>query len=129
MGTPAPSIGADDAAIEKEIQAKGLNAPRLTPDRISGVIAKEDYIVLDGTTMTICWLTLKNGYIVTGESAAASKENFDPEIGRKIARTKAVDKIWALEGYLLKQKIYDQLRTLGEDDSDIQAAQGFPAKD
>lgn len=127
MGTPVPSIGADDAAIEKEIQAKGLNAPRLTRNLINGVIAKEDYIVLDGTTMTICWLTLKNGYVVTGESAAASKENFDAEIGRKIARTKAVDKIWALEGYLLKQKIYDQLRTLGEDDSDIQAAMGHKA--
>ncbi|HIA8366472.1 TPA: Gp49 family protein, partial [Klebsiella pneumoniae] len=51
-----------------------------------------------------CVLVLENGFIVTGESACASPENFDPEIGRKIARQNAVAKIWPLEGYLLKQR-------------------------
>lgn len=62
----------DEAEIEKEIQSKGLNAPRLTPDKIDAVIVGEDYYVFPGTTMTICALKLKNGFIVTGESAAAS---------------------------------------------------------
>nr|WP_237073141.1 Gp49 family protein [Providencia stuartii] len=57
--------------------------------------------------LTFCVLVLKNGFTVTGESACASPENFDAEIGRKIARQNAVNKIWALEGYLLKQKIHD----------------------
>lgn len=60
-----------------------------------------------GTTMTVCALTLRNGFQVVGESAAASPENFNEEIGRKIARTKARNEIWQLEGYLLKQKLYD----------------------
>jgi len=91
--------------IEQEIQDKGLNAPRLTPDAIDSVIAGEQYHVFDGTTLTVCCLTLKNGFTVTGESAAASPENFDEEVGRKIARQNAREKIWALEGYLLKQRL------------------------
>jgi len=95
----------DEKAIEAEIQAKGLNAPRLNPDMIDAAIASEQYHVFSGTTMTVCALTLRNGYIVTGESAAASPENFDQAIGRKIARDNARNKIWALEGYLLREKL------------------------
>ena len=95
----------DEKQIESEIQAKGLNAPRLTPDLIDAAIVSEQYHVFPGTTMTVAALTLRNGYIVTGESAAASPENFDKEIGRKIARDNARNKIWALEGYLLREKL------------------------
>jgi hypothetical protein len=91
--------------IEAEIQQKGLNAPRLTPADIDAVIAGEQYHVFDGTTITVCCLHLRNGFTVTGESAAASPENFDVEIGRKIARQNAREKIWALEGYLLKERL------------------------
>ena len=63
-----------------------------------------------GTTLTVCCLTLENGYTVTGESAAVSPENFDEEIGRKIARAEARDKIWALEGYLLRERLHEQER-------------------
>jgi hypothetical protein len=95
----------DEQAIEKEIQAKGLNAPRLTPALIDQQIVSETYHVFPNTTMTVCLLTLRNGYHVTGESAAASPANFDEEIGRKIARDNARNKIWALEGYLLRSKL------------------------
>lgn len=95
----------DEAQIEKEIQAKGLNAPRLNPQMIDDAIVSEQYHVFAGTTMTVCALTLRNGYIVTGESAAASPENFDQAIVRKIARDNARNKIWALEGYLLREKL------------------------
>jgi len=95
----------DEAAIEAEIQAKGLDAPRLTPAQIDAAIAGEDYHVFPGTTLTVCALILRNGFVVTGESAAASPENFDQEIGRKIARDNARQKIWALEGYLLRERL------------------------
>lgn len=94
-----------EQALEHEIQAKGLTAPRLTPDLIDSCIIGEDYYVFPNTTVTIALLTLKNGYTVTGESACASPENFDQEIGRKIARENARNKIWALEGYLLKERL------------------------
>ncbi|WP_193108483.1 Gp49 family protein [Escherichia coli] len=117
-----------DMEIEKEILAKGKTAPRLTPDHIESVIAEEHYFTaFDGIraahegvrevlsvhpstrSLTICVLVLYNGFIVTGESACASPENFDAEIGRKVVRKNAIEKIWPLEGYLLKQKLSEQI--------------------
>lgn len=97
----------DEQAIETEIQAKGLNAPRLTPAMIDGTIVAEQFHVFPGTTLTVCCLTLRNGFQVTGESASASPANFDAELGRKIARENARNKIWALEGYRLRQQLHD----------------------
>lgn len=94
--------------IEKEIQAKGLNAPRLTPDLIESKIVKEEYHLLTDV-LTVCVLTLENGFTVTGESACASPANYNKEIGDRIARDNAKEKIWILEGYLLKQKLFEGL--------------------
>lgn len=112
--------------IENEIQEKGLTAPRVTPQRINDIIASEHYFTaaqgerfaVDPVSpipkdsplhlLTFCVLVLKNGFTVTGESACASPENFDAKIGRKIARDNAVNKIWPLEGYLLRDKLSKQ---------------------
>lgn len=117
----------NDQAIEQEIQAKGKTAPRITPADIQAAIAQTHYFtaadgvrgaaiadgVDDGSTpplqlLTFCVLVLRNGFTVTGESACASPENFDAEIGRKIARQNAEQKIWMLEGYLLKQSLHNE---------------------
>ena len=95
----------DEAAIEQEIQAKGLHAPRLTPADIDGKIVAAQYHVFPGTTLTVCALLLRNGFVVTGTSAAASPANFDEEIGRKIARENARAAIWQLEGYALRERL------------------------
>ena len=134
----------NDQEIETEIQAKGLTAPRVTPQDIEANIASEHYFTaLDGATesaadaepcvdgyvdvtrnliksdtnlievskslglLTFCVIVLRNGFTVTGESACASPENFDAEIGRKIARENAVNKIWPLMGYALKQRLHE----------------------
>jgi len=119
--------------IEKEIQAKGLTAPRVTPADIEANIASEHYFTasqalctalamaavgdapfpqeVDDDTfetldlLTFCVFVLRNGFTVTGESACASPENFDAEIGRKIARANAVAKVWPLMGYELRSKL------------------------
>ena len=96
----------DEASMDAKIQAKGLNAPRLTPADIDAAIVGEDYHVFEGTTLTACCLKLRNGFTVTGESAAASPENFDQAIGREIARKNAREKIWAFEGYLLRERLH-----------------------
>lgn len=93
--------------IEREILEKNLTAPRVTLDRIEEVIASEDYYLFPNSQMTICCLTLENGFNIIGESACASPENFDAELGRKIARENAKGKIWMLEGYLVKQRLYE----------------------
>lgn len=116
-----------DDAIESEIQAKGKTAPRITPADIQAAIAQTHYFtaadgvrgaaiadgVDDGSTpplqlLTFCVLVLRNGFTVTGESACASPENFDPVIGQKVARQNAEQKIWMLEGYLLKESLYNE---------------------
>ena len=110
-----------DKDIEQEIQAKGLTAPRVTMQRINDVISEEyyfsgavgcghPYVAIERSSplhlLTFCVLVLKNGFTVTGESACASPENFDSEIGRKVARENAINKVWMLEGYLLKQELH-----------------------
>jgi hypothetical protein len=100
-----------DIEIEEEIQEKGLTAPRLTPDYILSKTKEAKYHVFDGTCLTVCCLVLENGFTVTGESACASPENFNVELGQKIARDNAIQKIWALEGYLLKEKLSNPVET------------------
>lgn len=72
---------------------------------LSADIAHPDLLKDSLKLLTFCVLVLRNGFTVTGESACASPENFDAEIGRKIARANAVQKIWPLMGYALKQKL------------------------
>lgn len=96
----------NETAIESEIQAKGLTAPRLTPDGIDAVIKSAIYWQPQGSTLTVCALELQNGTFVVGESACVSASNFDAEIGKKIAYSTAREKVWGLEGYLLKEKQY-----------------------
>ena len=91
--------------VEQQILAKRDDCPRVTPQRIDDVIVDYDYHVFPRTTLTICCLTLVNGFTITGESACASPENFDAELGRKIARDNAKQKIWALEGYALRERL------------------------
>lgn len=119
-----------DNQIEAEIQAAGANkAPRITPADIEANIIREVYFTAEhGVSgamaagelhqrtpdvghegalrlLTFCVLVLRNGFTVTGESACASPENFDPVIGRKIARQNAINKIWPLMGYELRSKL------------------------
>lgn len=76
--------------------------PRITEERVEGIIVGEQYAQFHDTT-TVCVLQLVNGYTVVGSSACAAPENYDQEVGRRLARLDAKNKVWALEGYLLKQ--------------------------
>lgn len=114
----------DDFTIEQELQDKGLTAPRVTPTDISDNIVSEHYFTAEQgvfaamtpamsndtvpselSLLTFCVLVLRNGFTVTGESACASSENFDALIGKKIARSNAVNKVWPLMGYHLKETL------------------------
>lgn len=79
-------------------------APRVSLDQIKALVASENYFV-DGT-LTICVLTLVNGYKVTGESAAADPANFNEELGRRFARERALAAIWPLAGYQLRDALH-----------------------
>jgi hypothetical protein len=123
-----------DQQTEQAIVNAGANmAPRVTPTDVAANIVSEHYFTGEqGALMgmdpakfrnmqtlgmmpgdipeslkllTFCVLTLRNGFVVTGESACASPANFNAEIGRRIARENAVAKIWPLMGYELRSKL------------------------
>ncbi len=96
----------EEQEIEKRLVDAGADAPRLTPEKIDGIIVDETFTVLPSGKCMVCELTLVNGFTVRGESACVSKENFNHEIGQDISRKDARDKVWGFEGYLLQEKIF-----------------------
>ena len=110
-----------DKSVEQEIQAKGLNAPRITPGHINDLMGRVIFniVVPEGTTSTFAHAYLDGKfYLATGHSACVSPENFDAEIGQKIAMNKAEamakDKLWELEGYLLYTCLTDSTQPAKE---------------
>lgn len=103
------------------------DSPNLSIDDIKNTIASEFYFTAaDGerfarfgeqyaledvpaalSKITFCVLILKNGYKITGVNhSSVSPENHNPELGRQLAYKDAFEKIWELEGYLLKDKLH-----------------------
>ena len=103
----------NDQEVEAEVQKLGLTAPRLTLEQVLGTISSEEYHVLQDT-ITICVLILRNGYKLVGKSMCVSAENFDVGLGKTIAKDDAVNQIWQLEGYMLKERLHYR-QTLEED--------------
>lgn len=95
----------NEQATETMIQAKGKTAPRITPEQIDALIVHEQFHVFPGTTVTVCCLTLRNGFSTVGYSACVSGENFDEEIGCGVARENARDAIWPLAGFALCERL------------------------
>ncbi len=96
----------NEQELEQRIQELRLMAPRITPEHIDSLIVSETYTLLPSGKVMVCELTLKNGFTVRGEGSAVSKANFNEEIGRKVSRSNAREKIWQLEGYLLQEQLY-----------------------
>lgn len=92
--------GVIGAFVAGEFGAHGGDTVAVRSDIASPEVLKQSLNLL-----TFCVLVLRNGFTVTGESACASPENFDAEVGRKIARQNAVQKIWPLMGYELRSQL------------------------
>ena len=92
---------------ETELKAhqEKIGGKRVTLDALKANIVKEEFHVFPGSQLTVCVLTLRNGFTVTGESACADPTMFNEEIGQKIARENAERKIWPLMGYALKEEM------------------------
>ncbi|WP_244483612.1 Gp49 family protein [Methylobacterium sp. Leaf91] len=96
-GAPALSLAEAEAALETQ------TAPRITQDGITAKIASTEYF--RSRTLTICVVTMSNGFHLLGTSACASPENFDQAIGERYAYQDAFRQIWPLEGYLLRERL------------------------
>lgn len=98
----------NDETLEASIILAGANkAPRVTPTDIDNAVKSEQFHVFPDTCLTVCVLTLDNGFTVTGESACASPANFNKDIGERVARENAKQKIWPLLGFRLKDRLRD----------------------
>ena len=127
-----PVVDPGPDALEREIQAAGADkAPRVTPAALKDEIVSEHYFTAaDGARMspdgnwpihklntgslgllTFCALVLRNGFTVYGASACASPENFNAEIGRRIARENAEREIWPLLGFRLRDELASPVLT------------------
>ena len=98
-----PSGSNNGFTIDMEVFAKkyGLNDTRVSPKTIDAVVVNEEFIIKD--TLTICILTVENGSKFTGESACVDPENYREDLGKEIALRRATEKIYMVEGYLLKE--------------------------
>lgn len=118
-GKTAPRVTPDDieASIASEhyftaedgvlgaLQAGRLHCRHADTDTANGQLPPAATPYEAHSLLTFCVLVLRNGFTVTGESACASPENFDADIGRKIARENAINKVWPLMGYALKERL------------------------
>jgi hypothetical protein len=106
----------ESVKLTDEQSAAVAVAPRVTLQSMEDKIAAEYSFTADSALrgcpipdclkiFTICIIVMKNGFMVTGESAPASPENFNPELGRKFAREMAIRKLWGFEGYALREAL------------------------
>lgn len=99
----------NNQAIEQEIQAKGLTAPRITPGDLEANILHTEvvkHVTPSGQVLRWAVLTARNGYAVTGRpSVSVSPANDDEEIGAKVAIANARSELWPLMGYELRSKL------------------------
>lgn len=121
-----------DKALEAQILAKGLTAPRVLPEQIDDLVNQLSFhtYVIPGTTVTVAAAIGPGNFVVAiGKAGAASAENFDEMVGRNRAISRAKDaarnQLWELEGYRLKRNLLD-LQEFGGLDQVLEAAANMP---
>lgn len=95
------------------------HAPRVSMADVLGEIVGETYTVLPSGRVTVCELTLKNGFTVRGESAVVFIENNVPKTGREVARENAVNQIWQLLGFRRREQHVRPVLTEGDAQADL----------
>ncbi len=104
--TRRPKMADDLAVTDDEAAAVAKTPNRVTLDDMLSKIEREEYIrPIYMQHMTICVLSMRNGFAVVGHSAPADPKNYDQKLGKKFAKEDAIRKLWALEGYALRERL------------------------
>ena len=83
---------------------------KVTMNDILEKMKQVEYIKLSDGRTTLCVVYTENGYTIIGKSACVAEENYNQALGEKYAFEDAVNQMWPLEGYLLKQKLYEEAK-------------------
>ena len=95
--------------VDKQAAEVAKTDDRVTLKQMHDKVASVEYLhPQSAPTLTIAVVTLDNGFAVTGESACADPKNFNKELGQKFAAENAIKKIWALEGYVLRERLFQK---------------------
>ena len=105
----------DVSLVEAQKIVDEMTAPKVTQRTIEGKIDAVDYLYHG--TLTICIITMQNGFMQVGSAAPASPQNFSSEVGRRFAYEDAFRNLWRLEGYLMREQLAEE-----EDIREIQDA-------
>ena len=100
----------------------------VTEAQVEGAIIAEQYFRV-GQKTTICLLILDTGYEVIGDSAPVDPASFDFAVGKKIAKERAVDKVWAHLGSIVQwqKALNDQREAELKQEAERLAAEKTPA--
>ncbi|AYO86316.1 hypothetical protein EBB05_26120 [Methylobacterium brachiatum] len=98
-GKPVITRAEADAGLSE------AKAPRVTVESMEAKVESAEFF--RSKTLTICILTLANGFTIVGKSACASPENYSQALGERYAYDDAFRQLWAFEGYLLRQSLAD----------------------
>lgn len=80
-----------------------IKGNKVTQEEVEAAVERTLYAKL-GRKVTVCHLTLKNGHEVIGMSACVDPEEYDREIGEKIAKGRALNKVWEHMGSILQDR-------------------------
>lgn len=97
----APRVSLND--IEGAIDARY----EFTADRVVETLSPEAGATATAPLklLSICILVMKNGFTIIGKSAPASPQNFNADLGRKLAYEDAVRQLWPLMGFALRDRL------------------------
>ena len=108
----------DALQAAEALSASNATHPRVSLADMTQAIAQVDYLNLGDAIertgdsasapsflMTLCAITLKNGFVVLGKSAPASPENFDKTKGQTFAYEDAIRQLWPLMGFALRDRL------------------------
>lgn len=91
-----------------------LTAPKIASAEVEGEIVNEYYRnagsavkAPEGSPLynvTLCFLQLRNSFVIVGKSACVVAANFNEDIGRQLAREDAIKQVWPFLGFRLADK-------------------------
>ena len=94
----------DRDSLQEQFEEQGKTL-YVTKEMVDDEILSAQYYQFDGTTVTVCCVTLKNGFTLVGKSACANPDNFERALGESLAFEDARQQCFAFLGFRLRDNM------------------------